>query len=77
MHQRYHIDDAYQHLGQLTEQNSGTSTPPLAHANDSAVNPQLGADAWQKVLWKRQQYPDNYTDDTFLKELVHTQSIRA
>jgi hypothetical protein len=25
---------------------------------------------WEKVLWKQQPYPDNYVDDTFLKELV-------
>lgn len=25
---------------------------------------------WQKVLWKEQPYPDNYTDSTFLQELV-------
>ncbi|KXZ42872.1 hypothetical protein GPECTOR_113g284 [Gonium pectorale] len=25
---------------------------------------------WEKVLWKRQPFPDNYTDDTFLQHLV-------
>jgi hypothetical protein len=25
---------------------------------------------WEKVLWKRQPFPDNYTDKTFLQELV-------
>jgi len=25
---------------------------------------------WEKVLWKEQPYPDNYTDATFLQELV-------
>lgn len=25
---------------------------------------------WEKVLWKRQPYPDNYTDDSFLQQLV-------
>lgn len=25
---------------------------------------------WEKVLWKEQPYPDNYTDATFLQQLV-------
>lgn len=25
---------------------------------------------WEKVLWKRQPYPDNHTDETFLQQLV-------
>eukprot|EP00878_Enallax_costatus_P005691 GHUV01005968.1.p1 GENE.GHUV01005968.1~~GHUV01005968.1.p1 ORF type:complete len:398 (+),score=100.30 GHUV01005968.1:2189-3382(+) len=25
---------------------------------------------WEKVLWKKQPYPDNYTDGTFLQQLV-------
>ncbi|GFR50129.1 hypothetical protein Agub_g12280, partial [Astrephomene gubernaculifera] len=25
---------------------------------------------WSKVLWKRQPFPDNYTDHTFLQQLV-------
>eukprot|EP00798_Chlamydomonas_sp_ICE-L_P005010 gene5011-34795_t len=25
---------------------------------------------WEKVLWKKQPYPDNHTDATFLQELV-------
>lgn len=30
--------------------------------------------SWQKVLWKKQPYPDNYTDSSFLQHLV---SIKA
>jgi hypothetical protein len=25
---------------------------------------------WEKVLWRKQPYPDNYTDPTFLQALV-------
>ena len=25
---------------------------------------------WEKVLWKKQPFPDNYTDEKFLQELV-------
>lgn len=25
---------------------------------------------WEKVLWKKQPYPDNYTDASFLQQLV-------
>lgn len=24
---------------------------------------------WQKLLWRRQPYPDNYVPDSFLQEL--------
>jgi hypothetical protein len=30
----------------------------------------LNAEPWQKVLWKRQPYPDSYTDASFLQHLV-------
>lgn len=30
------------------------------------------AETWEKALWKEQPFPDNYTDQTFLKELVST-----
>ncbi|KAG2484621.1 hypothetical protein HYH03_016575 [Edaphochlamys debaryana] len=30
---------------------------------------------WEKVLWKRQPFPDTYTDETFLQQLVVNDSV--
>lgn len=38
-----------------------------------AESPELSVSAtevkWEKVLWKRQSFPDNYVPDSFLSEL--------
>lgn len=31
---------------------------------------------WQKVLWERQPFPDNYVDERFLEELRRNEGIR-
>lgn len=31
---------------------------------------------WQKLLWVKQNYPDNYVDSTFLDELQRNGKIR-
>ncbi|KAI8049819.1 phosphatidylinositol N-acetylglucosaminyltransferase subunit C [Gilbertella persicaria] len=32
---------------------------------------------WQKLLWVKQNYPDNYVDDTFLDELQRNVNVRT
>nr|CAI84649.1 phosphatidylinositol N-acetylglucosaminyltransferase subunit C [Toxoplasma gondii] len=32
---------------------------------------------WEKVLWRRQAYPDNYVDDSFLDSLICNANMRA
>ncbi|KAI8329201.1 phosphatidylinositol N-acetylglucosaminyltransferase subunit C [Blakeslea trispora] len=32
---------------------------------------------WQKLLWVKQNYPDNYVDDTFLEELQKNVNVRT
>lgn len=40
---------------------------------DSAPGPAV---PWQKVLWERQPFPDNYVDQRFLEELRRNEGIR-
>lgn len=40
---------------------------------DSAPGPAV---PWQKVLWERQPFPDNYVDERFLEELRRNEGIR-
>lgn len=39
-------------------------------ADTSPLSPGARGEKWEKVLWKTTSFPDNYTDQTFLKELV-------
>lgn len=57
-----------------------TSNPPLTRSRarqrqgDSSkqtpAQQQHAAPVWQKVLWKKQPFADNYTDSSFLQHLV-------
>jgi hypothetical protein len=44
----------------------------LATCTEGPQKPEggLGPPKWRKTLWLEQPYPDNYTDSTFLQELV-------
>jgi hypothetical protein len=44
---------------------SDTAPAPGSSCVDAPTRPQ-----WQKVLWLRQPYPDDYVDPSFLRELV-------
>ncbi|GBF92993.1 phosphatidylinositol N-acetylglucosaminyltransferase subunit C [Raphidocelis subcapitata] len=46
----------------------GTAAATLPRAPSAAAQP--AGPVWEKVLWRRQPYPDNYTDPTFLQALV-------
>ncbi|OBZ83125.1 Phosphatidylinositol N-acetylglucosaminyltransferase GPI2 subunit [Choanephora cucurbitarum] len=45
---------------------------PFQHPEYSTHNP-----PWQKLLWVKQNYPDNYVDDTFLEELQKNVNVRT
>lgn len=41
----------------------------MPHKHSGPLTPHAD-DVWEKVLWKRQPFPDNYTPDSFLQHLV-------
>jgi hypothetical protein len=50
---------------------------PAAGPPPQQQQQQQPAAAWEKVLWRRQRFPDNYTDPTFLQALVGRAAVRA
>lgn len=55
------------------------SNPPLTRSRarhsqgdrkQTPAQQQHAATPWQKVLWKKQPFADNYTDSSFLQHLV-------
>ncbi|PFH32562.1 phosphatidylinositol n-acetylglucosaminyltransferase [Besnoitia besnoiti] len=46
---------------------------PLVRATGRSPSPP----PWEKVLWRRQAYPDNYVDESFLDSLICNANMRA
>ena len=42
---------------------------PFPQKQSSLTNSPTKKDPWRKLLWIKQDYPDNYVDSTFLEEL--------
>ncbi|KAI7899785.1 phosphatidylinositol N-acetylglucosaminyltransferase subunit C [Cokeromyces recurvatus] len=49
-----------------------STTQSFQQADDYYQNP-----PWQKLLWVKQNYPDNYVDNTFLEELQRNVNVRS
>ncbi|KAG2436275.1 hypothetical protein HXX76_006586 [Chlamydomonas incerta] len=57
-------------------QQQGRANPVAAIAAAADSLPAEGsAPRWEKVLWKRQPFPDNYVDHTFLQHLVVNDAV--
>lgn len=68
-----HYDVADSSAAQAAAQAAGGGAPASGAQRAAAAPPPAPGGPlppWEKVLWRRQPYPDNYTDPTFLQALV-------